>query len=149
MSKGVFDRLWTKVAGSWVKTERMPGRGMQWLTEKGPRTSVREAKRWPEGRPLIRKAVLGQWLCWEDEGSEHQPRSTEFSGAGAGSTHSSNSTALVRVGETAHAEVDVRRRVGCDVANREFGTGSSGVSNSPGEYGGRNRATGRWTGGWT
>ena len=82
--------------GGWymVKTERMPGRGMQWLTAKGPRTSVREEKRWPEGRALIRKAVLGRWLRWEEERSEHQPTSTEFSGASAGSTDSSTAQHL-------------------------------------------------------
>ena len=70
---GVFDKQWERGEGFWVRTARPPGRGTKWLEGKAARTSVHEAKRWPEGRPSIRKAVRGRWLEWEaDEGSCRQ-----------------------------------------------------------------------------
>ena len=71
---GVFDRIWSRSEGVWVRTLRPPGRGTGWLGDKGARTSVREAKRWTEGRLSVRQAVLGGWLKWEREaeGLGHQ-----------------------------------------------------------------------------
>ena len=61
---GEFDKQWGRGVGFWVRTARPPGRGLKWLEGKAVRTSVHEAKRWPEGRPGIRKAVVGQYLRW-------------------------------------------------------------------------------------
>ena len=72
---GVFDRIWSRGEGMWVRTARPPGRGMSWLESKSNCTSVRDPKRWPEGRLSVRQAVLGGWLR-ETEGTScdaHQP----------------------------------------------------------------------------
>ena len=70
---GVFDRIWSRGEGVWVRTSRPPGRGMSWLGNKSACTSVREAKQWTEGRLSVRQAVLGGWLKWEQgaEGMSH------------------------------------------------------------------------------
>ena len=70
---GVFDKQWERGEGYWVRTARPAGRGTEWLEGKAARTSAHEAKRWPEGRSNICKAVRGRWLEWEaDEGSCRQ-----------------------------------------------------------------------------
>ena len=45
---GAFDRIWNRGEGVWVRTARPPGRGMDWLESMAARTSVSEAKQWPE-----------------------------------------------------------------------------------------------------
>ena len=75
---GVFDKQWEKGEGFWVRTARPPGRGTEWLEGKAAVTSVHEAKRWPEGRSDIRKAVRGRWLEWvADDDSYRQAEGGE------------------------------------------------------------------------
>ena len=77
---GVFDKQCERGEGFWVRTARPSGRGTKWLDGKAARTSVHEAKRWPEGRSSIRKAARGHWLEWvadevsyrQEEGGESQ-----------------------------------------------------------------------------
>ena len=70
---GVFDKQWKRGERYWVRTARPAGRGTKWLEGKAARTSVHEAKRWPEGRSNICKAVRGRWLEWmADEASYRQ-----------------------------------------------------------------------------
>ena len=64
------------------------------------------------GRVLqrIRKAVLGRWLQWEEEGGEHRPANTEFSETGTSSAD--RSAAFVGDSEVMHADMDRYRGEG-------------------------------------
>ena len=68
----MFDKQWEKGEGFWVRKTRPPGRGTEWLKSKATTTSVHEAKRWPEGRAAIRRAVRGRWLEWVAGGTSHE-----------------------------------------------------------------------------
>ena len=55
-SVSLFDRYWTRGQREWVRTERRPGRGMEWMDDKPARTLLAEAKRWVEGKIYIAKS---------------------------------------------------------------------------------------------
>ena len=59
---GVFDKQWEKGEGFWVQTAHPPGWGTEWLEGEAAVMSVHKAKRWPEGRSDIRKAVRPRTL---------------------------------------------------------------------------------------
>ena len=63
---GVFDKMWERGKGVWVRTARPLQRATAWLSQKAPVTSVQEAKNWPEDRTKIRIAVSGGWLEWAE-----------------------------------------------------------------------------------
>ena len=68
----MFDRLWERGEGMWVRTARPLSRATAWLSQKDPVTSVQEAENWPERRMKVRTAVRGRWLEWAEEESTRQ-----------------------------------------------------------------------------
>ena len=82
---GVFDKMWRKGKGVWVRTARPLGRTTEWLRQKAPVTSVQDAKNWPENRMKIRMAVSGGWLEWAEEESAGQSARGTDSGPPASS----------------------------------------------------------------